>query len=134
MLSSCEEVIEIDLNSAHPVLVAEGYMELDSVCSLRLTYTTDYFQQESPVLAEDAVVTLSDQSGASEILSYVGMGIYRGQTLRGTEFSEYTLSIETDEQVNTGFSSLMPLAVFDSIRIEDFPFGNTPPDPTSRDC
>jgi len=128
-LSSCEEVIEIDLNSAHPVLVAEGYMELDSVCTLRLTYTTDYFQQESAELAEDAVVSLSDQSGASEILSYMGSGIYRGNSIRGTEFSEYTLRIETDEQINSGFSTLMPVAVLDSVRIEDFPFGSTPPGP-----
>ncbi len=128
-LSSCEEVIEINLNSAHPVLVAEGYMELDSVCTLKLTYTTDYYQQERAELAEDALVSLSDQSGASEILSYMGSGIYRGQTLRGTEFSEYTLSIETDEQINSGFSTLMPVAVLDSVRIENFPFGNTPPGP-----
>jgi hypothetical protein len=126
-LSSCEEVIDIDLNSVSPVLVAEGYMELDSFCTLRLTYTTDYFQQESAELAEDAVVTLSDQSGASEILSYMGMGIYKGQTLRGTEFSAYTLTIETEEQVNAGVSTLMPVPVFDSLRIEDFPFGGPHP-------
>ncbi len=126
-LSSCEEVIEIDLNSVDPVLVAEGYMELDSRCSLRLTYTTDYFQQESAELAEDAVVTLSDQSGASEVLSYEGAGIYKGHTIRGSVFSTYTLSIENGDQINTGFSSLMPVPVFDSVRIEDFPFGNSPP-------
>ena len=126
-LSSCEEVIDIDLNSVSPVLVAEGYMELDSLCSLNLTYTTDYFQQESAALAEDAVVTLSDQSGASETLSYMGMGIYSGQDIRGKEFSAYTLTIETEEQVNTGGSTLMPVPVFDSIRIEDFPFGGPHP-------
>ena len=102
-------------------------MELDSFCTLKLTYTTDYFQQESAELAEDAVVTLSDQSGARETLSYEGMGIYRGQTLRGVESSKYTLSIETPDQINSGFSSLMPLPVFDSLRIEDFPFGDSPP-------
>ncbi len=126
-LSSCEEVIDIDLNSASPVLVAEGYMELDSLCTLKLSYTTDYFQQESAELAEDAVVTLSDQSGASEILSYVGMGIYKGQTLRGAEFSMYSLTIETPDQINRGFSTLMPVPVFDSIRIENFPFGGPHP-------
>jgi len=128
-LSSCEEVIEVDLNSADPVLVAEGYMELDSPCRLKLTYTTDYFHQESPVVVDDAVVILSDESGASETLRYLGEGIYKGQNIFGTEFSEYTLSINTGEQVHTGFSSLMPVPVFDSIRIDDFPFGDTPPGP-----
>jgi uncharacterized protein DUF4249 len=126
-LTSCEEVIDIDLNSVSPVLVAEGYMELDSLCSLKLTYTTDYFQQESAELAGDAIVTLSDQSGARETLRYMGLGIYKGQSLRGTESSMYTLTIETPDQINSGFSSLMPLPVFDSLRIEDFPFGDTPP-------
>jgi len=126
-LSSCEEVIDIDLNSVSPLLVAEGYMELDSLCTLKLSYTTDYFLQESAELAEDAIVTLSDQSGASEILSYMGMGIYKGQTLRGVESSMYSLTIETPDQINSGFSTLMPVPVFDSIRIEDFPFGNSPP-------
>jgi hypothetical protein len=126
-LSSCEEIIDVDLNSADPLLVAEGYMELDSICSLRLTYTTDYFQRESADLAEDAVVTLTDQSGNGEILNYVGMGIYRGQVIRGTERSAYTLSIETGDQINTGFSRLMPVPEFDSIRLEDFPFGGPHP-------
>ena len=114
-LSSCEEVIEVDLNSVSPMLVAEGYMELDSLCSLKLTYTTDYFQKESAEPAEDALVILSDQSGASEMLSYMGAGIYRGKTLRGALLSKYTLSIETEEQINIGYSSLMPVPVFDSI-------------------
>ena len=127
VLSSCEEVIEIDLNSADPVLVAEGYMELDSRCRLKLTYTTDYFHQEEPENVGDAEVILSNESGASEILRYLGEGIYRGQDIFGTEFSKYTLSINTGEQIFTGFSSLMPVPVYDSIRIEDFPFGDTPP-------
>ena len=57
----------------------------------------------------------------------MGIGIYSGQDIRGTEFSAYTLTIETKEQVNTGVSTLMPVPVFDSIRIEDFPFGGPPP-------
>jgi len=128
-LSSCEEVIEVDLNSADPVLVAEGYMELDSTCRLRLTYTTDYFHQESPVIVDDAVVILSDENDASETLRYLGEGVYGGQNIFGTEFAEYTLSINTGEQVHTGFSSLMPVPEFDSIRIDDFPFGDSPPGP-----
>ena len=126
-LSSCEEVIEIDLNSTDPVLVAEGYMELNSPCRIRLSYTTDYFHQESPLFEEDAEVIISDGRGSSETLRYLGEGIYRGETVFGTVFSQYTLSIIIGDQVNTGVSSLMPVPVFDSIRIENFPFGDTPP-------
>jgi len=127
VLSSCEEVIEIDLNSADPVLVAEGYMELDSLCQLKLTYTTDYFQEEAPVPLNDAVVILKDQNGSEELLMHMGAGIYWGQSIRGEEYAEYTISIETEEQVHSGSSRLMPVPVFDSVLLEEFPFGSSHP-------
>lgn len=126
-LSACEEVIQVDLNSADPVLVAEGYMELDSLCILRLTYTTDYFQEEAPVKVEDAVVVLSDEKGDSETLQHMGEGLYRGQHIRGKESSRYTLHIETDRQLNEGFSTLQAVPVFDSVSLEDFPFAGSHP-------
>jgi hypothetical protein len=120
-------VIHVDLNSSDPVLVAEGYMELDSWCVLRLTYTTDYFQDEAPVKVEDATVILSDDDGNSETLSHLGDGLYRGQHIVGKESTRYTLSIETDEQVNEGFSTLPAIPVFDTVSLEEFPFGGPHP-------
>lgn len=126
-ISSCEEVIEIDLNSASPAIVAEGYMELDSLCSMRLNYTTDYFQVEAAEPIEDARVTITNGNGESEILSYSGNGIYHGQSLRGEVGVTYTASIETDDEVFSGRSSLMPVPVIESIAYEDFPFAGPHP-------
>ncbi|MFH0757036.1 MAG: DUF4249 family protein [Bacteroidota bacterium] len=125
-ISSCEEVIDIDLNSASPVVVAEGYMDMDSLCTIRLSYTTGYFQEEDPELIEDATVAITDETGASEILHYSGNGIYRGDSMRGKVNGRYTATIRMDDMVFSGFSTLMPVPLIDSINYEDFPFAGHP--------
>jgi len=125
-ISSCEEVIDIDLNSSSPVVVAEGYMDKDSLCTMKLTYTTGYFQREDAALIEDATMTITDETGTSEILHYIGKGIYRGASMRGKVNGHYTATIRMDDQVFSGISNLMPVPVIDSINYEDFPFGGHP--------
>ncbi len=91
---SCEEVIDLDLNSSAPKLVAEGLIEKDSAAWIRLSYTTDYFTTEEPTFLEDATVVLSDKSGNSEQLTYQGKGLYFGKRLKGKENEDYNISIE----------------------------------------
>ena len=81
--SSCEEVIEVDLNSASPVLVADGLIVKDSVSWIRLSYTTDYFNSTQPAWVSDARVVLHDDAGNSELLNYYGNGLYKGSGLKG---------------------------------------------------
>jgi hypothetical protein len=44
---SCEEVVQIDLNSANPVVVVEGNISINNVCNLKLNYTSDYFNNDT---------------------------------------------------------------------------------------
>ena len=114
-LSSCEEVIEIDLNSSNPVIVAEGYLNQDSLSYINLSYTTDYFHSETPVLIEDAIVRLEDDNGNSELLTHIGGGFYQGSTLRGEARTDYLISMEIGDEVLTGKSRLLPPAEIESI-------------------
>ena len=124
LLGSCQEVIEIDLNSASPALVGEGYMERDSTCYLELHYTRDYFQLEAAQPEGGARVSISDGAGNSEQLIHEGSGIYRGENLRGMEEGEYSLEIEVDGQSYQGSSLLMEKPLIYKLGLEDFPFGN----------
>lgn len=100
--ASCEEVIEIDLNTAHPALVVEGFLYKDSVATLHLTKTANYFSLDEPVPIEDAVVTLTADGADSEELLYSGEGNYRGSRIFGTEGVMYDLEISWDENEYTG--------------------------------
>lgn len=96
LMASCEKVIEIDLNSSNPILAADGKMELDSTAWIKLSYTTDYFDIETPIYLEDATVIISNSKDESEVLVYEGEGMYIGQTMRGEANETYTISIEDE--------------------------------------
>ena len=122
-LISCEEVIEIDLNSSDPAIAAEGYMEEDSACTLRLSYTSDYFDNEPSIIIEDAIVRISSQEWSEEELDYIGNGIYAGQSIQGLINTDYTLHVVLDEKSFTGSSRLMQPANILAINYEEVVFG-----------
>ncbi len=113
VFTACEEVIEIDLNSSSPLIVAEGMIEQDSVAWLKLSYTRDYFDVEESEHIEDFVVSLKDEAGNEEELEHVGNGLYKGSSITGQTGMEYTLSFSGDEDERTATSILnAPVTLF----------------------
>jgi len=104
---SCEEVIEINLNGAKPILVAEGKLVKDSTAWIKLNYTTDYFANEKPIPEKNAVIVLTDENNNSETLIYFEEGIYKGSILFGEVGETYTLDITTDKGQYSATSTLM---------------------------
>jgi hypothetical protein len=92
MFSSCEQVIDINLNSSDPSFVVEAKIYKDSVSLVRLTMTTSYFSPEKPGLIEDAGITIND-GNVSEELIYKGNGYYSGKTVIGKEQKVYQIEI-----------------------------------------
>lgn len=112
-LSACESVIDIDLNSSEPAIVAEGLIEKDSVAWLQLSYTTDYFDEVESDKVEDATVTLTDDKGNSEFLEHIGNGIYRGKSIIGETDNEYTIDFEyMDYKKNATASLIVPTEIY----------------------
>ena len=108
VLSSCEEVIKIDLNSTHPALVIEGFLYKDQVVRIHLTETANYFSLDQPVPIENATVTLTADDGESEELVYVDNGNYIGAGIIGTEGITYNLEIIWEEEIYSG-SAYLPV-------------------------
>ncbi|MDT8402144.1 MAG: DUF4249 family protein [Bacteroidales bacterium] len=90
---SCEEIIDINLNDAAPVLVAEGSILLNDICRVRLSYTSDYFDSDLPLPEENAVISIADSENRSEVLENLGGGFYEGNIIKGLPGHTYTLSI-----------------------------------------
>lgn len=106
VLISCEEVVDIDLNSSNPRFVVEGVIYQDSVSWVRLTRTTDYFETEEPEYVQDAVIVIRDGS-IQEQLTYTENGIYIGDTIIGTKDRLYEMEINYDGVVYSA-RSYMP--------------------------
>ena len=118
LVFSCEEVIDIDLNSSDPKLVAEGLIEKNSVAYVRLSYTTDYFTSEELEYEENATVILTNKSGVSETLTYCGDGLYKGDSIKGTIDDEYTMTIEENGNIYQAVSKLYPAVQIYSVHYD----------------
>lgn len=108
MLISCEEVIEIELNSENPVIVAEGFIEVDSVAKLKLSYSSDYFTNSSGAYLENSSVVIMDDLGNVDTLLYQGYGNYQGENIIGALNRTYRISFTEADKVYEASTKIFP--------------------------
>ena len=109
-LSSCEDVIEVDLNDAEPRLVIESSINSrvetgDVFGSIKLTTTSPFFSNDLPTV-EDAIVEIRDESGIVFPFIHEGAGIYVSD-FSPQESTEYTLNIIYNDEIYTATTSLI---------------------------
>ena len=94
LLTACEDIIEIDLDYMKPKLVVEGLInDSDHQCIIKLSKTTDYFNQETNPTVSDAVITLNDNAGTIVNLNETEPGVYSKETFQVKPNVNYTLHI-----------------------------------------
>ncbi|MBO0593509.1 DUF4249 domain-containing protein [Cellulophaga sp. E16_2] len=117
---SCEEVIELDLNSVTPQVVIEGFVT-DEIgpYTIQIKKTVDFYDSNTFPAQEDAQVKISDDRGNEEFLIETSPGIYQTSTLQGERGVTYNLEVEL-EGVNYTAKSRMPenLIVLDTLTSE----------------
>lgn len=106
IITSCEKVIEIDLNSAQPQLAVEAVISEDSTCIVNLVRTASYYSQIEPEIVVNAQITVSDGT-TSELLDYEGDGMYSGNTIIGVQNKLFEITISHEGEIYEG-SSFMP--------------------------
>lgn len=116
--TSCEKVIDVNINDAAPRPVIESYIENDSSCYARLSYTSNFYDNRSSPIISDAVINIVDDAGNREQLSYTTNGIYRGITIKGVIGRTYTLSVNINGKTYTASSKMPPLVPIDSFSVQ----------------
>ncbi len=120
IITSCQEVIEVDLNEADPRYVIEGSVVLGTNdFRVSLTQTTSYFTSETPARIAGASMVLSDDEGNSHTLTDSGNGAYFLPSFTATSGTEYTLAVTVEDKSFTA-SAVMPSAIeIDTAFIEE---------------
>lgn len=94
LLTSCENVIEIDLDYMKPKLVIDGVInDFDNQCIIKLSKTTDYFNKSTNPAVSGASVTLTDNAGTIIKLNETEPGNYLSECLQAKSSMNYTLNI-----------------------------------------
>lgn len=119
ILTSCEEVINVDLNSPDPKIVIEGVVTAPPGSTIvKISRTTDYFTPELPPAVSGALVIISYDSVYSDTLHETDPGIYLSYSPHGMTGRTYNLSVTVGEDTYTA-SSTMPRRInIDSLECE----------------
>ena len=114
--TSCEEVIEVQLENAEPLLVIEASIGQGEFSVVNISLSSTYFDDVQAEKVEDAQVTITDvASGLSEELAYEGNGVFKGSEIIGEVLKEYELKINYQNKVYSSVSTLYPRAEINGI-------------------
>jgi hypothetical protein len=121
-LSSCEKVIDVDLNEADPKVVIEGLITTNAgPYTVKVTMSGDYYTNQTPPAVTNALVIISDNTGIIDTLTQTSPGVYRSNTTTGVALRTYTLSVNISGTVYTAVSTLPDLYPVDSLAYVYYP-------------
>ncbi len=128
IFASCEDIIDIDLNSIEPRVVIEGSIIDDKQVTVKVTHTGDYYDPIEYPAISGAIVTVTDEDGNSEILNETDVaGVYKSQDMVGKQQTNYKLKVEYDGEVYES-ESFLPKKLDDWVSffsIDTMDFGDT---------
>lgn len=128
VLSSCDEVIDVDLEPAAPALVVDAFVNnLNQEQRVSLFFSQDYIDESPYVPAQGATVSISESS-SEEVFVFAessdSPGLYTWQPTSqaatlGQIGADYTLRIAYEGNTYTAFSSMNRVPAVDSILFTD---------------
>ncbi len=124
-IASCEDVIDIKLNSVNPEVVIEGVVRMDEYATVLITKTKDFDSNNNYTPIRDARVVIKDDAGNTEELKPNASGRYVATSIRGIEKRTYNLSVEYKDKSYTATTYMPPRVEIDSITVFYFPVADT---------
>lgn len=98
-LASCQDKIELDLPEGETFLVVDGWISnASSPHTVKLSYTSPYFDDAAQPAASDATVILKDDEGNESVLNEIQPGVYEiiNQGVIGRKYQLYIHLAEGD--------------------------------------
>ncbi|MHC8949521.1 DUF4249 domain-containing protein [Sphingobacterium hungaricum] len=125
IFTSCEDIIEIDLNTANPKVVIEGDISnISSAQTIRVSRTVAFTATINSEPIDNASVQVRDQSGRNYVFSYVGNGNYQNNNFMPTANNTYNLTVAIDDELFEASSRMYDYVDIDSIGlVEENLFG-----------
>lgn len=124
MLSSCEKVIDLNLNEAEKRYVVEGVITDQTDARVTVSQTKNFNEDNSLATVSNATVQLSEAGGTVTTLTETSPGIYTAPGLKGSSGKTYLLTVKVDGQTFTAQSTMPQRVNFDTLYVTDeFLFG-----------
>mgnify|MGYP003630185790 CR=1 FL=1 len=116
LLFSCEEVIDLDLDTAEPKLVIEASLNKNdngsTAAFVKITQTTGFTDTIIPVVP-NASVRVIDETGTIYPFLHIENGVYTTENLSVEPETTYTLEVNYENELFTATARLVPVVPFD---------------------
>lgn len=123
-MSSCQKVIQIDLNSEDPKYVIEGNIsDAAGPAVVKISRSVNFDQTNNFPTVNNAQVVLSDNAGQRDTLLQTAPGEYQATTIQGVPGRTYSLSVNVDGKQFTSSSTMPYPTKLDTIDVLNFGFG-----------
>ncbi|UWX61138.1 DUF4249 domain-containing protein [Chryseobacterium oranimense] len=124
VVTSCEKEINLDLDDKSGTIVIEGNVtNQPGPYTVRITKSVAFTQNNQYPAVTGAQVILSDNTGQTETLQYIGDGKYITTAFTGITGRTYTLKIQAEGQQYTAQSTMPEAVSFDGLTQDSFTFG-----------
>lgn len=123
---SCEDVIDVDLETAEPRLVVDASIQWQKGTSgndqrIKLSTSTGYFSTAIPTVSGATVYIKNSSDVAFDFIEIPGTGEYVCSTFVPVINETYTLTVIANGQTLTATETLKPVPVIDKIEQETKP-------------
>jgi len=119
LFTSCEKVVDLDYKSNQSKIIIEGNITNETGSYfVRVTKSISLTNTETYPTIDNAIVTIKDDAGNNETLTPLGNGLYKTNTIIGTQGRTYTLTVNAENETYTAQSTMPQLVNFDSIEVE----------------
>ncbi|AZA76145.1 DUF4249 domain-containing protein [Chryseobacterium sp. G0186] len=125
LVTSCQKEIDLDLaDQSGKIVIEANVTDQAGPYTVRITKTVAFTQMNQYPAVTGAQVVLSDNTGQTEILAYIGDGQYQTSTFVGAAGRTYTLKIQAEGQQYTAQSTMPQPVHFDGLEQDSFKFGD----------
>jgi hypothetical protein len=123
-MTSCEDVIELDLDTTAPQLVIEANLMADvSSVVVLITRTNDFYDNSKPESVSNAVISLESNTGEVYMLTQDDPGEYKAENIQVNSGDIFTLRVALEDEFYEASTTVPFPAVLDSIEQGEFAFG-----------
>jgi len=123
LLVSCEDIIEIDLDTMETKLVIEGSInDLDDPCTIKLSTSGNYFEPGIYPTVSGAMITVTDEYGTEAEFEETEPGLYTSEDLEVFENRSYTLLVQSEGEDYLAEGTIPQKVLIDSLAFDIPPF------------
>lgn len=128
LLTSCTEIIVVNINSTDPQLVVEADIALNENATVFLSKSIDLDAPDYFEGISNATVKITDNEGNSETLANISSGVYKSVLMKGKTGGTYNISVETADKKVTATSKIPAQIPIDSFTVVNsvYPGGGSP--------